>query len=74
MKNKHLLIMLVGCLLPLAALVAVWVFKIPLGTVAIFGLLLLCPLSHLFLMKGMNHKTQTAEAPARTDSNKPSCH
>ncbi len=76
MKKKHLLIMLVGCLLPLAAIVAMSVFKVPIGTVATFGLFLLCPLSHLFLMRGMNHKAEKAEVTSETDAEKarPSCH
>lgn len=76
MKKKHLLIMLVGCLLPLAAIVALSVFRVPIGTVATFGLLLFCPLSHLLLMKGMSHKAETAVATSETNAEKakPSCH
>jgi hypothetical protein len=47
---------LVGCLAPLAAVVAVWVFNVPVNTVLIIGLLLLCPLAHLFMMRGGEHK------------------
>lgn len=37
------------------ALVAVYVFKIQWSAVFTFGILLLCPLMHLFMMKGMDH-------------------
>lgn len=76
MKKKHLLIMLAGCLLPLAAVVALSVFKVPIGTVTTFGLFLLCPLSHLLLMKGMSHRAEKAAATSETDSErtKSSCH
>lgn len=48
---------LVGCLAPLAAaVVAIWVFNVPVNTVVLFGLFLLCPLAHLFMMRGGEHK------------------
>ncbi len=76
MKKTHLLLMLLGCLLPLAALVALTVFKVPIGTAATFALFLLCPLSHLFLMKGLGHKTEKVAATTQTgeDNTRRSCH
>ncbi|OGO24004.1 MAG: hypothetical protein A2Z28_03570 [Chloroflexi bacterium RBG_16_51_9] len=55
MTKKHLWIMLACCLLPVAAIVAVNFFKVPLGTLGLFALLLLCPIGHLILMRGMGH-------------------
>lgn len=53
LKSKHMLIMLACCLIPFVGLVAITVFKIPANNVLTFGLVLLCPLGHLLLMKYM---------------------
>lgn len=54
-RSRHTLLMIVGCLAPLSIALAVAVFSVPLSTVALFAVLLLCPLTHLFLMRGMGH-------------------
>jgi uncharacterized membrane protein len=60
MKKSHVWIMLLCCLLPVVGLFAIFVFKIPVNTVVYFVLLLLCPLSHFFMMGDMhNHEDQT---------------
>lgn len=56
MSKKHILIMVACCLIPLVALTAIFLFKIPVSTVVLAGLALLCPLSHLFMMKYMGHE------------------
>ena len=53
MTKKHLLLMLACCLIPLAGLVAIWASRIPANNVLYFGLILLCPLLHLLMMRGM---------------------
>lgn len=55
MKKSHLIIMLLCCLIPIAAMAAIYIFKIPLNSVLLVGLILLCPISHLLMMKFMGH-------------------
>jgi len=62
MSKKHMLIMVACCLIPIAALAAITVFKIPVSTVVYGVILLVCPLSHLLMMKfmmgGHDHQEQ----------------
>jgi hypothetical protein len=55
MSKKHSLLMLACCLIPLAAFGAVTIFHIPLNQILIFGMILVCPLSHILMMRFMNH-------------------
>lgn len=53
MTRKHLMLMVIGCLLPLAA---IFIFQVQVSTVLLLGLVLLCPAMHLLLMRGhMSH-------------------
>jgi len=63
MSKKHMLIMLACCLIPVAALVAISVFKIPVSTVFYGVILLVCPLSHILMMKFMGHDHQQQTTP-----------
>ena len=53
--SRHALIMIACCVVPLALLVAVSVFNVSLGTIGYFAVLLMCPLMHLLMMRGMGH-------------------
>ncbi|MBI3361501.1 MAG: DUF2933 domain-containing protein [Chloroflexi bacterium] len=55
MAKRHMLIMLACCLIPIVALAAIFVFKIPANSVVYFGILLLCPALHLLMMRNMGH-------------------
>lgn len=63
--GKHMLIMLVCCLVPLALILAVSVFGLSLGALSgllPFALVLLCPLMMIFMMRGMGHDHGAADA------------
>lgn len=55
MKKSHMWMMILCCLIPVVGLVAVYFFKVPLNNVLFYGMILLCPLSHLLMMKFMGH-------------------
>ena len=64
MKKSHMLLMLLCCLIPVVGLAAVYIFKIPLSNVLLYGMILLCPVSHLLMMKFMGHNESAAGSGA----------
>ncbi len=55
MSKKHVFVILLCCLIPVAALGAIFLFNIPVNSVLLFALILVCPLSHLLMMKFLPH-------------------
>jgi len=55
MTKKHTLLMIACCLIGMGAAAAIFLFGIPVNKVLAGFFLLLCPLSHLLMMKFMGH-------------------
>ena len=66
MSKTHILILLACCLIPLIALGAIFLLRIPASTVVIAGLALLCPISHLLMMKWMVHEPKAGHQEVQT--------
>jgi len=68
MKKSHMLLMLLCCLVPIAGLIAISVFKLPLSNVLFWAMVLICPISMFFMMKSMfqdqNHEDSKASSPS----------
>ncbi len=57
--TKMVWLLVLGCLLPLVVLTATYLFDIPLNVIVVGALILLCPLSHLLMMRYMGHSHNT---------------
>jgi len=76
MGGKHMLIMALCCLIPLAAFFLISVFGVSLSSLGTVALVLLCPLLHILMMRGMHsqgsqgqpscHETKSEPAPMLT--------
>jgi uncharacterized membrane protein len=53
MTKRHALLMLLCCLVPIAAISAIFVFHVAVSSTLVYGIALLCPLMMLFMMWGM---------------------
>ena len=65
MNKKHMWLMLACCLIPLAGLVAVYLFKVQVSAVLLVGMIVFCPLSHILMMQFMGH-TREKSQPTET--------
>lgn len=73
--SKHALLMLACCLVPLALLGAVYFARVDLGGVLPFAIILLCPLMHILMMRGMGHDHAGHHEETRGQASAtPSCH
>lgn len=61
--RKHFWIMVACCLIPVVAFAAISIWQIPANAVLMFGLVLLCPLSHLLMMKYLWNGHNNKELP-----------
>ncbi len=66
-KHKHTLMMVLGCMIPLLLLAILWFAGVSQNILS-FGILLLCPIMHLVMMKNMKHGTQNPQS--QIDENK----
>ena len=63
MKRSHWILMLLCCLIPLAGIAAIVLFRVPTSSVLYFGLVLMCPLLHLVMMRSMRHDHASPSTP-----------
>jgi len=56
MSKKHTIIMVACCVIGMGAVAAIFLFKLPVNSVLVGLMLLVCPLSHLLMMGAMGNK------------------
>ncbi len=75
--SRHMLIMVLCCAIPMAAIAVIAAFRIPLPDVLRYGVILLCPLSHFVLMSLMGqdkHDKHSGESMTGVKDKGTSCH
>jgi len=65
-KKNHALMMILCCGIPLVGIMALSSLGI-LGSWGYYALILLCPLGHIFMMRGMHSGHADAKLPAETN-------
>jgi uncharacterized membrane protein len=67
MNRKHALLMVLCCLIPLAAFTAISILRVPVNAVIYAAIVLACPAMHLLMMRGMaNHAGEHPHHQGRT--------
>ena len=71
-KQNHFLAMVLCCAIPIAGLLALSALGV-MGSWAYFLVILLCPLGHIFMMRGMHssHEEQVAQAEVNEIEHRP---
>ena len=73
-STRHMLLMALCCLIPLALIAAVSIFGFSLGSLSgllPYALVLLCPLMMIFMMRGMGHEHGDEHAQHHADTHHP---
>lgn len=65
-KQNHLLAMVLCCAIPLIGILALSYLGI-LGSWGYYAMLLLCPLAHIFMMRGMHSNSRDTKVPQRVE-------
>lgn len=55
MSKKHLILMILCCVVPMGVILVLFALGTPLNRLFLFAIILICPLSHMFMMRGMKH-------------------
>lgn len=69
MNRRHALLMVLCCLIPLAAFAAISISRVPVNTVIYVAIVLACPATHLLMMRGTanhNHDKEHTHHPSPT--------
>ena len=71
-KQNHFMAMVLCCAIPIIGILALSAFGV-IGSWAYFLVILLCPLGHIFMMRGMHssHAEQTAQPEVNEIEPKP---
>jgi len=72
--TKHSLVMLACCLVPMALLGLVLATGVSLGGLAPYAMIVLCPLLHVVMMRGMGHGHSTRAGDSGEKEVVPVCH
>jgi len=55
LSKKHLILMILGCIVPVGLFFILFFLGVPLNKILLFALIIICPLSHFFMMRTMMH-------------------